>query len=190
MNVYRFKSASADEKIVYGSERPGYPGEPVGREQIMEWIRFMKDEGIKRVCCLLTREQLNYFEEDLMSIYREKFGGDNLCWAPVEDFHLCDLRTLTEEIIPFLATSSDRGEPVVIHCAGGMGRTGHVLAAWLVYGRGYNVEQALSEVKARDRNPYEAVEKGTATMEQLYELLEACRRDGRKNTAGTSGVSK
>jgi len=149
----------------------------------MEWVRFMKNEGIKRVCCLLTREQLNYFEEDLLNIYRQAFGRDNLCWAPVEDFHLSDRPTLTGKILPFLAASSDNGAPVVVHCAGGIGRTGHVLAAWLVHGRRYSVEQALSEVKARDRNPYEAVEEGTATMKQLYELLETCRRGNRKMPA-------
>ncbi len=145
----------------------------------MEWIHFMKNEGIKRVCCLLTREQLGYFKEDLLDRYRLEFGKDNLCWAPVEDFHLSEGPTLTEKILPFLVASSGKGAPVVVHCAGGMGRTGHVLAAWLVHARGYGVKQALLEVKARDRNPFEAVEKGTATMQQLYELLRACRRNNR-----------
>ena len=145
----------------------------------MEWIHFMKREGIKRVCCLLTPEQLGYFEEDLLDIYRREFGGDNLCWAPVDDFHLTERSTLLGKILPFLVASSGKGAPVVVHCAGGMGRTGHVLAAWLVHARGYGVKQALEEVQARDRNPFEAVQKGTATMQQLYELLRACRRDNR-----------
>ncbi len=174
MNDFRFNSASRDEKIVYGSERPGYPKESVGHALVMDWIRFMKESGVKRVCCLLVKAQLDYYDEDLLKVYREEFGDGNLCWAPVEDYHLSDIHTLKEKILPFLTDSEANQAPVVVHCAGGIGRTGHVLAAWLVHGRQFGIEQALKEVKARDRNPYEAVEEGTATEEQLYELLRAC----------------
>ena len=190
MNNFRFKSASRDEEIVYGSERPGYPKESVGYGLVMDWIQFMKDRGIKRVCCLLTKAQLDYYDEDLLRIYRQEFGDDNLCWASVEDFYLSDVHTLTGKILPFLTDSVAKQEPVVVHCAGGMGRTGHVLAAWLVHGRCYGIEQALSEVKAMDRNPYEAVEEGTATIEQLYGLLRASRLNGRNDVAEISNGRK
>ena len=175
MNDFRFKSASRDEDIVYGSERPGYPKESVGHDLVMDWIQFMKDRGIKRVCCLLTKAQLNYYDEDLLRIYRQEFGEGNVCWAPVEDYHLSDVHTLTKKILPFLTDSDAKKQPVVVHCAGGMGRTGHVLAAWLHFGRQYEIEQALLEVRRMDRNPYEAVKYGGATMEQLHGLLRECR---------------
>ena len=190
MNYFRFKAASSDEEIVYGSERPGYPNESVGFNLIMDWIQFMKNREINRVCCLLTKDQLDYYNEDLLRIYRQEFGDNNLCWAPVEDFHLSDLHTLTGKILPFLTDSEAQKEPVVVHCAGGMGRTGHVLAAWLVHGQQYEVEQALSEVTAMDRNPYEAVEEGTATIEQLRELLVACSPIGGNDIAEISKESE
>lgn len=190
MNDFRFKTASRDEEIVYGSERPGYPNQPVGLDLVMDWIQFMKDRGIMRVCCLLTKDSLDYYDEDLLSIYRQEFGDGNLCWAPVEDFHLSDVATLTEKILPFLTDADAKKEPVVVHCAGGMGRTGHVLAAWLVHGRRYRIEQALSEVITMDRNPYEAVEEGTATIEQLHGLLGACSPIGGNDIAEILKVSK
>lgn len=190
MNDFRFKSASRDEEIVYGAERPGYPKESVRLDLIMEWIRFMKDRGIKRVCCLLTEDQLGYYDKDLLRIYRQEFGIDNLCWTPVEDFHLPDVSTLKEKILPFLVNSVAKQEPVVVHCSGGMGRTGHVLSAWLVHGRKYRIAQALSEVNDMDRNPYEALDEGTATIEQLHELLEAVRLNGGNNISDISEVSK
>ena len=61
-----------------------------------------------------------------------------------------------------------------MHCAGGRGRTGHVLAAWLVFGRGFSIDEAVAAVKEMGRNPFEAVEAGNATVAQLHGLLQTC----------------
>ena len=79
-----------------------------------------------------------------------------MCWAPIEDFHLSDLETLTTKILPFLAEADKQAEKVVVHCSGGIGRTGHVLAAWLVSGRGLSNIAAIAAVMRTGRNPYEA----------------------------------
>jgi predicted RNA polymerase sigma factor len=50
-----------------------------------------------------------------------------------------------------------------------------VLAAWLVYGRGFSVDAAVAAVKAMGRNPHEAADWGNAQPEDLYVLLEACQ---------------
>ena len=174
---FKFKLAARDETIVFGAERPGYPSSSVDEKVVQDWIIFMKNQDIKRVCCLLSQEQLDYYEEDLLAIYRREFGKENVCWAPVEDYHLADTHMLKERILPFLAESDVNKERVVVHCSGGIGRTGHILAAWLVYGRQFEIEDALSEVTAMGRNPFEAVEFGTATQSQLYTLLSECRAD-------------
>jgi protein-tyrosine phosphatase len=71
----------------------------------------------------------------------------------------------------------------VVHCSGGIGRTGHVLAAWLVAGRGFSRHSAITAVKRRGRNPYEAVIaapfKGRNPWKvaaELNRLLEDCER--------------
>lgn len=110
----------------------------------------------------------------LLKIYREELGEDKVCWAPVEDFYLCGYNMLTKRILPFLKETDERA---VVHCSGGSGRTGHVLAAWLVAGRGFSVERALAAVVEMGRNPHEAVEVGNATEGELHALLERCRND-------------
>jgi hypothetical protein len=41
-----------------------------------------------------------------------------------------------------LDDADQAAEKVAVHCSGGIGRTGQVLAAWLIHARGYTVEAA------------------------------------------------
>ena len=135
----------------------------------------MKEQGIRRICCLLPRSQLSYYHDDLLQAYRDAFGEANVCWVPVQDYYLIYPTTLGEQVLPFLAESDKKKKPVVVHCSGGIGRTGHVLAAWVVFGRGFHREAALRAVKEMGRNPYEAVYCENATMDQLNCLLGQCQ---------------
>ena len=163
--------------MIFGAQRPGYSSRQVHKAQTQEWITFIKNQGIKRVCCLLPENQLAYyFDENLLDTYQREFGEKNVCWAPIEDFHLCKETTLSEAILPFLQASDAQATPAIVHCSGGLGRTGHVLAAWLVFGRGFGIDEALVAVKEMGRNPKEAVSYGNATEAELHALLMACRR--------------
>jgi len=172
---YNFGPANEGERIVYGSERPGFDFHSVGAQDVSRWITFMRKNGIKRVCCLLAKEQLDFYDVDLLEQYRHEFGPRNVCSAAIPDRHLCDEKTLTSKILPFLRESDQKGEPVVVHCSGGSGRTGQVLSAWLVHARGLSIEQALSQVKHPRRNPLEAIIIGNASMTQLRSLLAKCQ---------------
>ncbi len=168
----KFGPAWHQDKIVYGARRPGYPAKKgIGLEPVQEWISFMKQKKIRRVCCLLSQEELAYYACDLLGEYKKAFGPDHVCAAPVENYRLCDERTLTERILPFLQASEAAQVPVVVHCSGGSGRTGHVLAAWLVRVRGLTPEVALSAARQAGRDPWEAITAGQATKAQLQALL-------------------
>lgn len=116
----------------------------------------MKSQGIQRVCCLLDKEQLVRYP-DLLSCYKQAFGDENVCWAAIADFEICDRTTLQHTILPFLLTSDQCQQKTVVHCSGGIGRTGQILAAWLVFGRGLSQQAAIRAVRQTGRNPYEAV---------------------------------
>ncbi|MBE9189054.1 dual specificity protein phosphatase family protein [Gloeocapsopsis crepidinum LEGE 06123] len=175
--MYKFASAAEDEPIVFGSARPGYRN-----EQVKEWIKFMQYQDIKRVCCLLPESQLTRYS-NLLDVYRQTFGLDQVCWTPIEDFHFADAEILIHQILPFLAAANQNHEKVVVHCSGGVGRTGHVLAAWLVVGRGLSNKTAIATVKQTGKNPYEAVIaapfKGRNPWKvaaELQMLLDECNR--------------
>lgn len=148
--MYKFAAASETESIVFGASRPGYSD-----VQIQEWIAFMKNQEMQRVCCLLEQRQLDRYP-NLLHCYKQAFGTDNVCWAPIVDFTICEQSILHQTILPFLFTSDQQQQKTVVHCAGGIGRTGHILAAWLVLGRGLSKPAAIKAVRQMGRNPYEA----------------------------------
>ena len=168
-SLHHFSPATTSETIVYGACRPGYPSRAVSHRAVQEWIAFMREQQIARVVCLLPTSQLRYYS-DLLGLYQEAFGPEKVCWAPIEDYHLADGRTLTDTVLPFLADAAHHREKTVVHCSGGIGRTGHVLAAWLVsHGRMSNCE-AIEAVSRSGRNARESGDP------RLDALLDTCRQ--------------
>jgi protein-tyrosine phosphatase len=171
---FHFGPARHGEPTVYGARAPGS-----SLNSILEWTRFMREQGVSRVCCLLDPEQLATFSIDLGAEYKRQFGADRVLMWPVKDHHLCSPGALAENILPFLRTADVLKERAVVHCWGGNGRAGHVLAAWLVAARGIAPQEALDAVQDEGRLPQEAVLAGNATMDELVKLLAGCRSASR-----------
>ncbi|PSB29214.1 protein-tyrosine phosphatase family protein [Chlorogloea sp. CCALA 695] len=148
--MYRFAAASKQEIIVFGSAKPEF-----ANEKVSDWIGYMQRQKIERVCCLLPKKQLAPYA-NLLGNYEQKFGHQKVCWTPIDDFTIPHPDALTGKILPFLLEADKHSEKVVVHCSGGVGRTGLVLAAWLVYGRGFSNKTAIAAVNQTGRNSYEA----------------------------------
>jgi protein-tyrosine phosphatase len=144
---------------------------------IVDWADFMRARGVTRVCCLLDAGQLAGFPVDLAAEYRRLFGTTSVLMEPIADHYLCSLEALRESILPFLRIADSGRERAVIHCWGGNGRTGHVLAAWLVGVRRLSPMEAIEAVESAGRIPREAVLAGNATLDDLIELLTSCSAD-------------
>lgn len=170
VDAHRFAPAAPEEEYVYGACCPGWHTTVTREDAIDEWVEFMRERGIERVCCLLSGEQLDRTDAD-KGRYARAFGAENVTHVPVPDHHLADPATLEDEILPFLSAAAERGEPVVVHCLAGIGRTGHVLAAWLVHGRDYAPVDAIEAVREMGRSPAEAIDAGNARRGELHELL-------------------
>jgi protein-tyrosine phosphatase len=169
---FHFGPARRGELTAYGARMPD-----TSLTSILEWANFMRSQGVTRVCCLLDDGQLADFPVNLEAEYKKLFGAARILMQPIADHHLCSGHVLKDRILPFLRAADMDGERVVVHCWGGNGRTGHVLAAWLVAARGLSPLEAIDAVEATGRLPREAILAGNAVLDELIELLMRCRPD-------------
>lgn len=170
-DAHRFAPAAPDEEVVYGACCPGWHSAASHETAVDQWLAFLREAGIERVCCLLTGRQLD--ARDLnVGRYRDAFGAEKVRHAPVPDRRLVGVETLRADVLPFLDSAADTDEPVVVHCLTGIGRTGHALAAWLVHGRGYDPRGAVETVREMGRDPLEPVDRGNATRRDLLDSLD------------------
>ena len=58
--MYKFAPADIQEMIVFGAARPRYTP-----ESVEQWIEFMQNQKIQRVCCLLEQDCLSRYPMDL-----------------------------------------------------------------------------------------------------------------------------
>jgi protein-tyrosine phosphatase len=175
--LYKFAPATRQESIIFGAARPKYT-----QRSIAQWIKFMQQQEISRICCLLESKQLARYAIDLLETYRQEFAAKYVLWQPIKDFQIPPAEILIDRIIPFLISAAEKQQKTVVHCSGGVGRTGIVLASWLVSQRGYSNQAAISAVQQNKRNPHEVAiaalfrfQNPAQIKQQLDNLLNDCR---------------
>lgn len=171
-DAHRFSAAAPEERYVYGSCSPGWHSAGSHEEALTQWISFMEDVEVERVCCLLPGQKSD-LEAANLGRYREAFGTDSVLHAPMPSNRLPDETVLREEILPFLAECVRTEERVVVHGLSGVGRTGQVLTAWLVWYREYDPETAVETVQKQGRDPMELVDIGAITEEDVTAFFDA-----------------
>ena len=121
-------------RVLAGSSRPGGRSGTDGLEQDLAWLR---SQGIGAIISL-TEEP-----PDLSILDRYGFASMHL---PVVDLTPPSPDQLAAALA-FIDRQASASRPVVVHCYAGQGRTGTVLAAYLIR-LGRSPERAVAELRA------------------------------------------
>ena len=97
-----------------------------------------------------------------------------MLWAPTDDRKLLTGEAI-RHVLYFLHSATLKGDKSVVHCSAGLGRTGLVLAAWLVYHHNLTERKAIRTVEEQNRSPREAVLYGSAKEQELMAVLAVAR---------------
>ena len=91
--------------------------------------------------------------------------GVEVLHSPIEDFTAPSLEQLLE-ILRWIDARVREGKKVLIHCLGGLGRSGTVAVAWVMYSKKLPLREALRRVRSIRPGAVETPEQ----MEVLEEL--------------------
>jgi atypical dual specificity phosphatase len=128
-------------------------GLPVTQDEF-GWV---VDQGIKSIVTVrevaLPSDWFNGSDVDYLHLAVEDFGAPNM-----------------EELIQavdFIDQQIASGKPVMVHCAAGKGRTGAVLAAYLVKKQSLSAEEAIEKVRGMRPGSVQSISQETAVS--VYE---------------------
>ena len=133
-----------------GGRLAGLPG-----PAYMEWDFARLRKMGYTVVVSLECDRLNTFE-----IEDAGFEHKKIC---VEDFTAPRFEQI-DEFVRFVELKLAEGKKVLVHCYAGRGRTGTMLAAFLIH-RGMSADAAIREIRARAGGAYGTV-KGVIELEQ------------------------
>jgi protein-tyrosine phosphatase/nicotinamidase-related amidase len=126
------------------------PGRKDRSRVLGEDIKTIKEENIKNVLCLLSE---NEFEEYGVLNLKEEYkkAGLNVHYTKIVDQSV-PTNNLMSDTLQWLDGMLSKKEKTLIHCVGGIGRTGTVVACYLKKYSGLTTNEAIETVR-KSRSP-------------------------------------
>ncbi|MBM9590327.1 isochorismatase family protein [Leptospira sp. 201903075] len=133
------------------------PGRKDRARVLSDDLTTMKKEGISHVLSLITeQEYVDYGVTDLKSELKQ--NGIQQKQVPILDQRVPSL-TQMKETLEWMDEALSKQNKVLIHCVGGLGRSGTVAAAYLIWKHGLDAGSAIQRVReSRSERAVESLE--------------------------------
>jgi protein-tyrosine phosphatase/nicotinamidase-related amidase len=120
------------------------PGRKDYSRSVDEDLKQLKEYGVDTIIPLITADEFGHFGvSDLLEKYEEY--GFNIHSLPIMD-QLVSSEEEMVDMVHYLDRAVLKGEKVLLHCVGGLGRSGLVAASYLKY-KGLNSDEAIKAVR-------------------------------------------
>ncbi len=121
------------------------PGRKDNGRVLEEDLKNLKEQGITHIVTLITDSEFTrYGVEGLMDEY--KSAGFITYRLPIIDQGVCSQNEM-DTVIKWIGEELNDGANIMIHCVGGLGRTGIVAASFLIQ-QGLSSQAAIDEVRS------------------------------------------
>ncbi len=125
------------------------PGRKDRNRSLSDDITSMKEQGVSHVITLLSaKEFIDYGVEGLLDKYNE--AGLKVKYLPILDHSACSVNDM-DDIVEWISENLHEGANIMVHCVGGLGRSGLVSGAYLI-SKGHTAKKAMRIVR-KARSP-------------------------------------
>ncbi|MDQ3853979.1 MAG: dual specificity protein phosphatase family protein [Thermoproteota archaeon] len=120
-------------------------------------FKWLIDKGIKSIVTVrevpLPSQWIDGTDIDYLHLMVEDYGVPNM--------------EVLDEAVNYIDNKIQNGKPVLVHCAAGKGRTGALLAAYMIKKENLTAEQALEKIRLMRPGSVQSVTQETALS--MYE---------------------